>query len=439
MDNLEKIVSLAKRRGFIYPSSDIYGGLAGAWDYGPLGVLLKNNIKSLWWKKFVLDRDDMCGIDSAILMNTKVWEASGHIKEFSDKLVECKKCHKRFRAEQLTEEFCCHVCGGEITEPRKFNTMFKTSIGSVEDSASQIYLRPETAQGMFVNFKNIVDSFHPKIPFGIAQIGKAFRNEITPCDFIFRIREFEQMEIEYFIKQPNGVLAWEKSFEYWLNQMHDWMKEIGISGKNIFDREVEEKDRAHYSKRTIDIDYNYSFGRGELYGIAYRADFDLKNHGLDYYDEETKETFTPHVIEPTFGIDRTILALLCEAYSEDEMGGEKRIVLKFNPKIAPVKAAVFPLLKNKPELVEKAKEVYAMVKKDSPAGEAGIQPAMFDDNGNIGKRYRRQDEIGTPFCVTIDFETLDNDTVTVRSRDTGEQERVKIDELTKFLKDAILK
>jgi len=317
--------------------------------------------------------------------------------------------------------------------------MFKTFIGSVEDSASQIYLRPETAQGMFVNFKNIVDSFHPKIPFGIAQIGKAFRNEITPCDFIFRIREFEQMEIEYFIKQPNGVLAWEKSFEYWLNQMHDWMKEIGISGKNIFDREVEEKDRAHYSKRTIDIDYNYPFGRGELCGIAYRADFDLKNHGLDYYDEETKETFTPHVIEPTFGIDRTILALLCEAYSEDEMGGEKRIVLKFNPKIAPVKAAVFPLLKNKPELVEKAKEVYAMVKKDSPAGEAGIQPVMFDDNGNIGKRYRRQDEIGTPFCVTIDFETLDNGTVTVRSRDTGEQERVKIDELTKFLKDAILK
>ncbi|MBU4224155.1 glycine--tRNA ligase [Patescibacteria group bacterium] len=437
MDNLEKIVSLAKRRGFIYPSSDIYGGLAGAWDYGPLGVLLKNNIKSLWWKKFVLDRDDMYGIDSAILMNTKVWEASGHIKEFSDKLVECKKCHKRFRAEQLKEEFCCHVCGGEITEPRKFNTMFKTLIGSAEDSASQIYLRPETAQGMFVNFKNIIDSFHPKIPFGIAQIGKAFRNEITPCDFIFRIREFEQMEIEYFIKQPNGVLAWEKSFEYWLNQMHDWMKEIGISGKNIFDREVEEKDRAHYSKRTIDIDYNYPFGRGELYGIAYRADFDLKNHGLDYYDEETKETFTPHVIEPTFGIDRTILALLCEAYSEDEMGGEKRIVLKFNPKIAPVKAAVFPLLKNKPELVEKAKEVYAMVKKDSPAGEAGIQPAMFDDNGNIGKRYRRQDEIGTPFCVTVDFETLDNDTVTVRSRDTGEQERVKIDELTKFLHNAI--
>lgn len=397
---MEKIISLAKRRGFVYPGSEIYGGLAGTWDYGPLGVLIKNNIKNLWWKKFVLKREDVFGIESAILMNSKIWEASGHLESFSEKLAEGKQ----------------------------FNTMFKTFIGATEDSASVIYLRPETAQGMFVNFKNIIDSFHPEIPFGIAQIGKAFRNEITPSDFIFRIREFEQMEIEYFIREAE----WQKWFDYWLDEMHNWIKEIGLSKKNIRDREVGEKDRAHYSKKTIDIDYDYPFGKEELYGIAYRTDFDLKQHSdfskedLSYYNEETKETFIPHVIEPTFGVDRTVLALLCESYDEDEMGGEKRAVLRFKPQIAPIKVAVFPLLKNKPDLVKKAREVYELVKK-------GIQPVVFDDNDNIGKRYRRQDEIGTPWCITIDFDTLNDNTVTIRDRDTAKQERIDIEEIVYYL------
>ena len=304
--------------------------------------------------------------------------------------------------------------------------MFKTFIGASEDSASQIYLRPETAQGMFVNFKNIVDSFHPKLPFGIAQIGKAFRNEITPGDFIFRTREFEQMEIEYFIRAQE----WEKWFEYWSKQMREWIMEIGVSVQNIFEREVEEGDRAHYSKRTIDIDYNFPFGKEELCGLAYRTDFDLKAHGLDYYDEETKENFIPHVIEPTFGIERIILALLCDDYNEDEMNGERRTVLRLKPEIAPIKAAVFPLLKNKPGLVKKAREVYETIKKR-------IQPIIFDDNGNIGKRYRRQDEIGTPWCVTVDFQTLDDNTATVRDRDTGKQERVDIKEILAYFQERL--
>ena len=425
MNKMETIVSLAKRRGFIYPGSEIYGGLAGTWDYGPLGVLLKNNIKKSWRKKFILAREDIFGLDSSILLNSKVWGASGHLKNFSDKLVECKKCHKRFRTDRLDSKVC-PGCGGGLTGEKQFNTMFKTFIGASEDSASQIYLRPETAQGMFVNFKNIVDSFHPKLPFGIAQIGKAFRNEITPGDFIFRTREFEQMEIEYFIRAQE----WEKWFEYWSKQMREWIMEIGVSVQNIFEREVEEGDRAHYSKRTIDIDYNFPFGKEELCGLAYRTDFDLKAHGLDYYDEETKENFIPHVIEPTFGIERIILALLCDDYNEDEMNGERRTVLRLKPEIAPIKAAVFPLLKNKPELVKKAREVYETIKKR-------IQPIIFDDNGNIGKRYRRQDEIGTPWCVTVDFQTLDDNTATVRDRDTGEQERVDIKEILAYFQERL--
>ncbi len=422
---MEKLVSLCKRRGFIYPGSEIYGGLAGTWDYGSLGVFLKNNIKNSWRKRFIFNRDDIYGLDASILMSSKVWEASGHVKNFSDPLLECKKCHKRFKAGQADMKKCPE-CGGEFMAERQFNTMFKTYIGAVEDSASQVYLRPETAQGIFVNFKNIVDSFHPKLPFGIAQIGKAFRNEITPKDFVFREREFEQMEIEYFMRPPQKEADWQEVFEYWLRQIHEWFGEIGVKHENIYDREVPEDSRAHYSKRTIDVDYNYPFGKEELVGLAYRTDFDLKAHNLNYFDEETKNFVVPHVVEPSFGVDRAVLAVLNDAYDEDEMNEEQRIVLRFKPVIAPIKAAVFPLLKNKPELVKKAREVYELVRKN-------IQPVIFDDNGNIGKRYRRQDEIGTPWCVTIDFETLENDTVTIRDRDSGKQERVDMEKVACYL------
>jgi glycyl-tRNA synthetase len=429
-DLMEKVVSLCKRRGFIYQGSEIYGGLAGTWDYGPLGVSLKNNIKNLWWKKFVDGRTDMYGVDAALLMNPKVWEASGHVGGFADPLVECQKCKKRFRTDHLEDKNKCPECGGSLGEEKQFNMMFKTQIG-VSDDSSVSYLRPETAQGMFVNFKNIIDSFHPRLPFGMAQIGKAFRNEIAPRDFVFRTREFEQMEIEYFVRESD----WEKQFEYWRGEMIDWMRFIGLSEKNIHELEVSGEDLAHYSKRTIDFEYNFPFGKKELYGLAYRTDFDLKNHSassgvdLSYYDEDSKERFAPHVIEPTFGIDRTILAVLSEAYTEDSLGddAETRVYLKLPAHIAPVKIAVFPLLKNKPALVEKAKEVFAKLKIDYGA-------VVFDDNGNIGKRYRRQDEIGTPYCVTIDFDTLEDDTVTVRNRDTGEQSRVKIVELSEVIK-----
>ena len=415
----------------MYPGSEIYGGLAGTWDYGPLGLTLKNNIKNSWWKKFVEERDDMYGVDAAILMNAKVWEASGHIAGFSDPLVECKNCHKKFRADHLFGDKCPD-CGGEVTEEKHFNMMFKTNVGPVEDKGSVSYLRPETAQGMFVNFKNVMDSFHPRLPFGLAQIGKAFRNEISPRDFLFRAREFEQMEIEYFTRESE----WKKIFENFRTEILKWLSDIGFGKNSVHELEVSAEDRAHYSKRTIDFEFDYPFGRKELLGLAYRTDFDLSAHinksgaDLAYYDEETKERFTPHCIEPSFGLDRAILAVLCEAYTEDELGGEKRIFLKLKPSIAPVKVAAFPLLKNKPELVNKAREVFAELKKE-------IRPIIFDDNGNIGKRYRRQDEIGTPFCVTIDFDTLENDTVTVRDRDTGKQERVKTNELANMLKKDI--
>lgn len=428
-DKLQKIVSLAKRRGFIYQGSEIYGGLAGTWDYGPLGVALKRNITDLWWKMFVLEREDVYGLDAAILMNSKVWEASGHVDGFSDPLSECAKCKHRFRTDQLKDPNVCPDCGGALSEPRQFNMMFKTHVGASEDSAAVSYLRPETAQGIFVNFKNIVDSFHPKLPFGIAQIGKAFRNEITPRDFIFRVRELEQMEVEYFVRGKD----WEKSFEEWRNLIHRYIDTLGLDSNHVHELEVPPEDRAHYSKRTIDFEFDFPFGRKELYGLAYRTDYDLSKHqehstvDLKYLDEETKERFVPHVIEPSLGVDRTVLAVLSDAYTEDEMGGETRTLLKLHPRIAPVAVAVFPLLKNKPGLVKKAREVYDFVRQTIPN-------VMFDDNGNIGKRYRRQDEIGTPFCVTVDFDTLEDNTVTLRDRDTGEQTRMTIDALSEHFR-----
>lgn len=427
---MEKIVSLAKRRGFVYQGSEIYGGLAGTWDFGPLGVALKNNIKNIWWKRFVIDREDMYGMDANILMNPTVWKSSGHVDGFADPLVECEKCKRRFRADQIADPTICPDCKGKLSSPRQFNMMFETKIGAVEDSASVVYLRPETAQGMFVNFKNIIDSFHPDLPFGMAQIGKAFRNEITPRDFVFRVRELEQMEIEYFVRPE----TWAEHFEHFRKEAWEFIKDVGLATDAVHELEVPEDDRAHYSKRTIDFEFDYPFGRKELYGLAYRTDYDLKSHSvgsgtdLFFYDEETKEKIVPHVIEPSFGVDRTILAVLLSAYTEDELGGEKRVFLKLNKNVAPVKAAIFPLLKNKPDLVAKAREVYSLVKKEIPQ-------IMFDDNGNIGKRYRRQDEIGTPNCVTIDFETLEDGAVTVRDRDSGEQARVKISELVDYLRN----
>ena len=428
---MDKIVSLAKRRGFVYPGSEIYGGLAGTYDYGPLGVALKNNLKNLWWRQFVTNRDDMYGVDAAILMNGEVWKASGHVDGFSDPLVECSQCQHRFRADQLDDLNHCPDCGGALGAKRQFNMMFKTQVGAAEDSSAASYLRPETAQGMFVNFKNIIDTFHPKLPFGLAQIGKAFRNEITPRDFLFRVREFEQMEIEYFVRPTD----WEEAFETFRQGMNDFAATAGLDKTKVHEVEVAAADRAHYSKRTIDFEFDYPFGQKELWGLAYRTDYDLGKHTeasgveLAYYDEETKEKLTPHVIEPSLGVDRTLLAVLLSAYTEDELGGEPRVYLKFKPAVAPVKVAVFPLLKNKPELVAKAKEVYSNLKANNYQ-----LTAIFDDNGNIGKRYRRQDEIGTPYCLTIDFDTLTDDTVTVRDRDTGEQTRVPIKDLDTVLK-----
>lgn len=432
-EKMEKIISLCKRRGFIFQGSEIYGGLAGTWDYGPYGVELKNNVKKLWWQMFVQNREDMFGMDAAIIMNPKAWVASGHVSGFSDPLVECQKCHQRFRSDQLENKEKCPSCEGKLGEERQFNMMFKTHVGAAEDESAVAYLRPETAGGMFVNFKNVLDSLHPKLPFGLGQIGKAFRNEIAPRDFVFRSREFEQMEVEYFVNPKD----WENSFEEWRKMLHKWCEAIGLEKSHIHELEVPDNERAHYSKRTIDIEYDYSFGRKELYGLAYRTDFDLKSHtamsgqDLSYFDEETKEKFIPHVIEPSLGVDRSVLAALLESYKEDDLGGETRVYLKLPIKLAPVKIAVFPLLKNKPQLVEKAKEIYYELKKEFSAVD-------FDDNGNIGKRYRRQDEIGTPFCITVDFDTLEKDgKVTVRNRDDAQQERILEKDLISFLKEKI--
>jgi len=447
--SLEDIVSLAKRRGFIFSGSEIYGGLAGTYDYGPLGVTLKNNIKNLWWKRFVETPENMYGIDAAILMNSAVWQATKHTENFADPLVDDVKTKKRYRADHLLEEVGIGARtltvkemnaliaekgikspeGNPLGEVRKFNMMFSTKVGASDDSSALVYLRPETAQGMFVNFKNVIDTFHPKLPFGLGQIGKAFRNEITPRDYIFRIRELEQMEIEYFIRPE----TWEKEFDSWMKNITKFLvDDIGLNPKHLHQYEHSEEERSFYSKKTVDIEFDYPFGQKELYGLAYRTDYDLKQHSeasktdLSYY-EEGEERFIPHVIEPAVGVDRTVLAVLCDAYTEDELGGEKRVYLKLSKNIAPVNVAVFPLLKNKPELVAKAREIFAGIKKEIPS-------AMFDDNGNIGKRYRRQDEIGTPYCVTIDFETLEGKGVTVRNRDTGEQERVGEQELIQHLR-----
>ncbi len=416
---MDKIVSLCKRRGFVFPGSEIYGGLANSFDYGPLGFELKNNIKNLWIEKFIHHRDDMVGIDAALIMNPKVWEASGHLKEFSDPLVECQKCKRRFRADNIKDDKCPD-CGGQLSKPRQFNLMLKTFLGPAEEQANMAYFRPETAQAMFVDFKNVLDTSRKKLPFGIAQIGKAFRNEITPGNFIFRTREFEQMEIEYFVKEE----SWKEAFEYWKKEMWLWMtNELGLEKSHIRETETFDDELAHYSKRTIDFDYNFPFGTEELYGLAYRTDFDLKNHYQEppYRDEENNESLYPHVIEPTFGVDRSVLAVLCDAYHEES----ERVVLKLKPSLAPFKVAVFPLLKNKPELVKKAREIYSELKKDFTVD--------FDDRGNIGKRYYSQDEIGTPYCITVDFESLENNDVTVRDRDTMKQERIKISDLKSYI------
>ncbi len=418
---MEKIVSLCKRRGFIFPGSEIYGGLANSWDYGPLGVELKNNIKKLWWQMFVHQRDDMVGIDAALLMNPNVWEASGHLGHFSDPLTECKTCHTRLRADELDR--VCPNCGGKsFAEVKQFNLMLKTFLGPAEEQANVVYFRPETAQAMFVNFKNVLTTERRTLPFGIAQIGKAFRNEITPGNFIFRTREFEQMEIEYFVHEEE----WKKHFQHWQQQMHMWFAATGIAKDQVHEREIPDGERAHYSKRTIDFEFDYPFGTKELYGLAYRTDFDLKNHFKEPpYKDEAGKAFYPHVVEPTWGVDRTILAVLLCAYQEE---GE-RVVLKLHSKLAPYKVAVFPLLRNKPKLVEKAREIYDDLRKRFAVS--------WDDRGNIGKRYFAQDEIGTPSCITVDFQTLEDASVTVRDRDTMKQERVAIADLAALLAEKI--
>ena len=442
---MEDIISLCKRRGFIYQGSDVYGGLSGTWDYGPLGVQLKRNIMNLWWRMFVDERDDIYGVDAAILMNPKVWKASGHVDTFVDPLCEDTVNHRRYRtdhilkdngidADGLTMEQMDEVIvergikspdGNPLSKSRTFNMMFKTNVGATESEDSVAYLRPETAQGIFTNFKNVVDSFYPDLPFGIAQQGKAFRNEIAPRDFVFRSREFEQMEIEYFVNPEN----WQEAFDELLKSTHEFLEVLGLDPDNIHELDVSAEDRAHYSKKTIDIEYDFPIGKEELMGIAYRTDFDLMNiqrvsgKSMEYTIKGTNEKFVPHVIEPSFGVERALMAVLSSAYREDEQNGSKRVYLALPEHLAPVKFAVSPLLKNKPELVEKAREIYANLSKKNPGR------VMWDDNGNIGKRYRRQDEIGTPHCVVVDFQTLEDDTVTVRERDTTEQRRVKVEEL----------
>ena len=469
---MEDIISLCKRRGFIYQGSDVYGGLSGTWDYGPLGVQLKRNIMNLWWRRFVDERDDMYGVDAAILMNQKVWQASGHVDTFVDPLCEDTVNHRRFRtdhilkdngvdADGMTMEQMDAVIaekgikspdGNPLSKSRTFNMMFKTFVGAsgqneltigepmegaddkrglngakaiTYDPQSISYLRPETAQGIFTNFKNVVDSFYPNLPFGIAQQGKAFRNEIAPRDFVFRSREFEQMEIEYFVDPDH----WQEAFDELLAATHEFLAELGLKPEHIHELDVPAEDRAHYSKKTIDIEYDYPIGREELMGIAYRTDFDLMNiqrasgKSMEYTVKGTNTKFVPHVIEPSFGVERALMAVLASSYREDEQNGEKRVYLALPEHLAPVKFAVSPLLKNKPELVGKAREVYAQLAKANPGR------VLWDDNGNIGKRYRRQDEIGTPHCVVIDFQTLEDGTVTVRERDTTEQRRVNVEEL----------
>ncbi len=438
---MEKIVSFCKRKGFIFQSSEIYGGLGGFYDYGPLGVQMKRNIKESYWKFMVNSRPNVVGLDSAIISNPKVWEASGHLNNFSDPLTECKKCHKRFRADHLMEAagateltgIKCPECGGELMDVREFNLMLKTFIGPVVDDSSTAYLRPETAQSIFINFKNVLDTQRLKTPFGIAQIGKAFRNEITPGNFIFRTREFEQMEMEFFIK-PGEEEEW---YQYWINESMRFLTEVlGIKKENLRISPAAKEDLAHYAIACSDIEYNFpSIGWSEIEGIASRGDYDLTQHEkfsgqeLKYFNEATSEKYIPYVIEPSIGVDRLLLALICDAYQEFEKGrsgdsDSTETVLKLNSKISPMKFAVLPLVKNKEEITSKAKEVFALLS-NSFSGE-------YDETGTIGKRYRRQDEIGTPYCITIDFDTLNDEAVTVRNRDTMEQERISIENLVEY-------
>lgn len=447
---METLVSLAKRRGFVYQGSEIYGGLAGTWDYGPMGVQLKRNLQNVWWRMFVENRDDVYGLDTAVLMNQRVWQASGHTGAgFADPMVEDMETKKRYRADHLLEDNGMENAeslsfeamdrtiqeqdikspeGNLLSKVREFNMMFETYAGSLQDETAKTYLRPETAQGMFVNFKNVVDSLYPDLPFGLAQIGRCFRNEISPREFLFRVREFEIMELEYFIEEKD----WQNVFEDWRQQFYRWCEAIGLDTKKVHELDVPEDERAHYSDKTVDFEYEFSFGTKEIAAVAYRTDFDLRNHmeqsgaSLEYPKKGSNERLIPHVIEPTWGLDRNLLAVLSEAYTEEEARGETRVVLKLPQELAPIKVAVFPLLQNKEELVGKARQVYEKLQQQ-------FGSVMWDGSGNIGKRYRRQDEIGTPYCVTVDFDSLEDDSVTVRDRDTMEQERVKIDELIAHL------
>ncbi len=418
---MEKIVSLCKRRGFIFPSSEIYGGLESCWDYGPLGVELKRNVKDAWWRAVVQERDDVVGIDASIMMHPQVWVASGHVEGFSDPLVDCKVCRLRWRSTDLSSSKC-PSCGGELTEPRMFNLMFKTFMGPVEDAANIIYLRPETAQGIFVNFDNVISTSRKRLPLGIAQMGKSFRNEITTGNFIFRTREFEQMELEFFVK-PGTDEEW---FNYWVNERFNWFVNLGIKKGNLRLRQHRKDELAHYAKSCTDIEYLFPIGWSEIEGIANRADFDLKQHvensgkNLTYFDEEAGERYTPYVIEPSSGVDRTVLTVLIDAYEEETVRGEARTVLHIKPELAPIKVAVLPLSRNE-KLVPLAREVYNGVRR--------YFMTQYDDSQSIGRRYRRQDEIGTPFCVTIDFQSLEDNQVTIRERDSMTQIRIPIIEL----------
>lgn len=448
-DNLmDNIVSLSKRRGFIFPACEIYGGFANSYSYGPYGTELKNNVKKLWWQRFVHSREDIYGIDGPIILHPKVWEASGHTKGFNDALIDCKKCKDRFRADEIIEDqikedvegksneemtkivadkkIKCPSCGKQdFTEVKSFNGMFKTYFGTQETEENITYLRPETAGAIFAEYKNVLDSMHAKVPFGIAQIGKAFRNEITPGNFTFRTREFEQMEIEYFIEEKD----WEKVFASWEKEMFSWCEDIGLAKKSLKKYEHPKEKLAHYSKKTIDIEFDFPFGMKELYGLAYRTDHDLNAQAkaskqkLDYFDQPNNKRYVPHVVEPTFGLDRTILALLLSAYTEEEVKGEKRVVMKLNKELAPNKIAILPLSK-KPGLVKVAHKIFDDLKLE--------YASEYDETQSIGKRYRRQDEIGTPYCVTVDFESLDDKAVTIRERDSMKQERIKITELKIF-------
>jgi glycyl-tRNA synthetase len=434
---MEKVANLAKRRGFVFQSSEIYGGLASCWDYGPVGIELKRNVKEAWWREMVRLRDDVVGLDCSILMHPRVWEASGHIAGFTDPMVDCKKCKGRFRADHIDSARCPEKpskrpgeCGGELTEARQFNLMFKTFMGPVEDSANVVFMRPETAQGMFVNFLNVQNASRHKIPFGIAQMGKSFRNEITPGNFLFRTREFEQMEMEFFVKPGED----DKWFEYWVQERYEWYIRYGIKRDHLRLRPHADDELAHYAKGCSDVEYEFPFGWSELEGIANRTDFDLKKHSeysgkdLSFYDDESKERYVPYVIEPAAGADRATLAFLVDAYDEDVAEGEERIVLRFHPRIAPVKVAVFPLLRKEGH-PEKAKEIHDILKRR--------WVVQYDQAGSIGRRYRRQDEIGTPYGVTVDHQTLQDGTVTLRDRDTMQQERITLDRLVEELQKRI--